>query len=95
MQKKSPLPTSFSPVTSTIVEISSQNLLFSFDPFAKLVRNFKAITSASSKLWNLNSKKLIFLSNAYKMEVMTNSLIEMLVTKLWSNDHIYHIIWVT
>ena len=38
---KKTLPTSFSPVTSTKVEISSQNFLtFSFNPFAILVQNF-------------------------------------------------------
>ena len=36
-EQKGP-PTSFSPVTSTIIEISSQNfLVFSFNPFATLV----------------------------------------------------------
>ena len=52
--KKAP-PTSFSPVTSTNVGISTQNLLtFSFKPFATLVQNFKFVPSASPKLFNLN-----------------------------------------
>ena len=42
--KSSPSPTSFSPVTSTNVGISPQNfLIFSFNPFATLVKNFKTI----------------------------------------------------
>ena len=60
------LPTSFSPVTSTIVKISPLNYLtFIFNPFVILVQNFKAIPSASPKLLNLNkdhpSKKVFFL----------------------------------
>ena len=48
-------PTSFSPVASTIVEISLQNFLtFSFNLFATLVWNVKARTSASPILLNLN-----------------------------------------
>ena len=47
----------------------------------------------SLKLLNLNedqpSKKWFFWSNPYKNEVMITFLIEMLVTKLWSHDHIY------
>ena len=41
-------PTNFSPVTSTNVGISSQNILtFSYNLFASLAYNFKAIPSAS------------------------------------------------
>ena len=63
--KKAP-PTSFSPVTSANVRFGPQNFLtFSFSPFATLVQNFKCVSSASPKLWNLNqdhpSKKAIFL----------------------------------
>ena len=48
--KKAPLA-SCSTVTSTNVEISPQNFLtFSFNPFATLMQNFKAIPSASPKL---------------------------------------------
>ena len=48
-------PTSFSPVTSTNLEISPQNFLtFSFNPFATLVQNFKFVPSVSPKLLNLN-----------------------------------------
>ena len=58
-------PTSFSPVTSTNVEIRPQNFLtFSFNLFATLVYNFKFVPSASSNLLNLNqdhpSKKVAF-----------------------------------
>ena len=40
-------------------------------------------------------KKWFFWSNPYKIEVMITSVTEMLVTKLWSHDHIYIIIWIT
>ena len=41
-------PISCSPVTSANVEISPQNFLtFSFNPFARLVYNFKSALSAS------------------------------------------------
>ena len=76
-------PTSFSPVTSTNVGICLLNFLtFSFNAFATLLQNFKAILSASPKLLNLNqdhpSKKWFFWSNPYKIKVMITSLIEML-----------------
>ena len=63
--KKAP-PTSFSPVTSTNVGISSQNFLtFSFNPYDRLVYNFKYVPSPSRKLLNLNqdhpSKNAVFL----------------------------------
>ena len=46
--------TSFSPVTSTNVGIWPQNFLtFSFNPFDRLVWNFKFVPSASPKLLNL------------------------------------------
>ena len=76
-------PTSFSPVTSTNVGIRSQNFLtFRFNPFDKLVQNFKFVARASPKLLNLNEdhpskKKRFFWSNPYKIEVIT-SLIQML-----------------
>ena len=51
----------FSPVISTNVGISSQNFLaFSFNLFATLAQNFKAIPSASHKLLNLNLELLNF-----------------------------------
>ena len=55
--------TSFSPVTFTNVGSNRQNFqTSSFNPFATLVQNFKAIPSASPKLLSLNqehpSKKL-------------------------------------
>ena len=65
MRAKRP-PTSFSPVTSTSVRICPQNLLnFSFNAFATLMQNLKAMPSASRKLLNLNqdypSKKVVYL----------------------------------
>ena len=52
-------PTSFSPVTSTNIGISPQNILsFSFDPFDTLVSNFKFAPSASPKLLDLNQHHL-------------------------------------
>ena len=48
-------PTSFFPVTSIDVEVSTQSFLtFSFNLFVRLVLNFKAIPSTSPKLLNLN-----------------------------------------
>ena len=75
--------TSFSPVTSTNVRISTQNFLtFSFNPFDRLVYNFKFVPSARPKLLDLNrdhpSKKQFFWSNPYKIEVMITSVIQML-----------------
>ena len=57
-------PTSFCPVNSTNVRISSQNFLtFIFSPFITLVQNFKFVPSANPKLLNLNqdhpSKKAV------------------------------------
>ena len=52
--QKDPLSV-FPSVTYTNIGISQQNILtFSFNPFATLVQNFKAIPSASPKLLNLN-----------------------------------------
>ena len=91
-------PTSFFSVTSTNVRGSPKNfLIFNSNPFVTLVQNFKTITNASSDLLNMNqehpSKNWFFWSNTYKNEVMVNSIIEL--TKLWSHDRIYNIIWVT
>ena len=56
MYELTPL-TSFVPVTSTNVGISSQNFLtFGFNPFATLVWNFKFVPSDSFKLFNLNQE---------------------------------------
>ena len=53
-EQKGP-PTSFSPVTSTNVQLGPLNFLtFIFNPFATLVQNFKFLPSASLKLLNLN-----------------------------------------
>ena len=44
-------PHQFFPITSANERISSKNFLtFTFNPFATLVLNFKAITSASQKI---------------------------------------------
>ena len=85
--------TSFSPVTSTNVGFGPQNFLtFSFNPFTTLVHNIKFVPSASPKLLNLNhdhpQRKQFFWSNPYKIQVMITFLRELLVTKLWSHDHI-------
>ena len=74
-----PPVTFISPVTSTNVRISPQNiLLFIFSPLVTLVENFKAISSASPKLSNFNQndllKTLIFLDK---------------------HDHIWNIMWDT
>ena len=71
------------PQTFTNVGISPQNFLtFSFNPFDRLVQNFKFVPCASPKLLNLNqnhpSKKPFFWSSPYKIEVMITSLIQML-----------------
>ena len=50
-------PTGFFPITSTNVRLSTQNFLtFSFNPFATLVLNVKAIPSPGPKLFNLNQE---------------------------------------
>ena len=55
--KRAP-PTSFSPVTSTNVGFGPQNfLIFSFNPFATLVQNFKFVRCATPKLFNLNQDR--------------------------------------
>ena len=55
-RRKSPLHhNSFSPVISTNVWISHQNILtFSLNPFATRNLSFKAITSVSPEILNLN-----------------------------------------
>ena len=80
--KKGP-PTRFSPVISTNIRLSLQNFLtFSFNSFDRLVWNFKILPSLTPKLLNLNqnhpSKKWFFWPNPYKIEVVINSLIQML-----------------
>ena len=100
-QTSPPLATSFSPVTSTNVRISPQNFLtFSFNPFVTLLQNFKFAPSASPKLLNLNqdhpSRKAIFLVKSLQNWGYYNfSHRNAAVTKLWSYDHIYNIIWIT
>ena len=58
-------------------------LASSFNLFAKYVQNIKAVPSASPRSMNLNQtisqKKIFFFgSNPYKIEVIINSLTEML-----------------
>ena len=68
-------------------------LPFTFNPFDILVENFKAIPCASPKVLNLNqghTSKKFFWSNAYKIEVMITSVIEIL--ELWSHDLINNIV---
>ena len=91
-------PVSFSLLTFTNVTISPWTFLtFSFNLFHTLVYNFKAMPCFSLKLLNLKqenpSKKKVKL---YKIELMKTSLHRSTrVTKLWSQDQIYNIIWVT
>ena len=48
---------SFSPVTSTKIEINPKNLLtFSFNPLTTMVKIVKAIPSGSTKLLNLKQE---------------------------------------
>ena len=97
MGDKKGLPTSFSFLISTNVEISPKNFLtFSFNPFATLVQNFKAISSPSPKLLNLNqgnpSKKLVFLVKSLQNWGYENfSHRNATTTKLWSHAHNYSI----
>ena len=79
------LPTRFSPVTSQKVEISPNNFLtFIFKSFVTILKNFKAITSTSPELLNLNQDQLslqkifFFWSNPYKTEVIITSPLEVL-----------------
>ena len=69
LQKAAPSSTSFFPATSTNVLINPQNCLtFSFNPFATLVRNSKAIPGASPKLLNLNQEHLS--KNGFSGEIL-------------------------
>ena len=95
-----------SAVTSTNVRISTQNFLtFSFNPFDRLVYNFKFVPSARPKLLDLNrdhpSKKQFFWSNPYKIEVMITSVIQMLelpdfghmTTSTYNLSHVTKLCW--
>ena len=71
----------FFPLTSTNMGISPKNFLdFRFNPFPKLVYNFKAMHSASPILLSFNQghplKNWFFQSNPCNIEVMITSLIE-------------------
>ena len=89
---------SFSAVTPTNVWIRPQKFLtYSFNLFTT---NYQAIPSASSKLLNLNqehpSKKLVFLvKSQYHWDYDNFCHKNATVTKFWSCDHIYNMIWVT
>ena len=67
----------------TNVRIDPQNFLTpGFNHFVTLMQSFKTIPRASPKLLNLNqehsSKKWFLWLNSYKIEVLINSLMEML-----------------
>ena len=93
-------PTNFSPVTSTNVGISPQNFLtFSYNPFATIMLNFKAITSASPELLNFNqdhpSKKVLSLVKSLQNRGYDNfSHKSARIAKLWLHEQICNIIWV-
>ena len=73
-QSGTPCPCKFLPVTSTNVGISHKNsLTFSFKPFPTLLKNFRFITSASTKTTPPKSA-----SSGHKIEIMIISLKEML-----------------
>ena len=84
VQKGPPLPlTRFSHVTPTNVWISPQNFLtFSFKPFATLMQIYSSYLVSVPNYWTWTKttpqKKWFIWSNGYKLEVMINSLIEML-----------------
>ena len=64
-EQKGP-PTSLSPANFANERIAPQNFLtFSFNPFDRLVQNFKFVPSASPKLLNFNQdhspKRAVFL----------------------------------
>ena len=90
-------PTCFSPVNSTNVGISRQNLLtFSFNSFAALVKNVKLLPIASPKLLNLNqdhsSEKVFFLVKSLESWRGDNfSHRNGTVAKRWSHEHIYNL----
>ena len=94
-------PIQDSPETSTNLGISLKNFLtFSFSPFATLVWNFKFSPSASPKLFNLNqdhpSKKVGFFVKSLSNWGCDNFCHRNArVTKLWSHEPIYNIIWIT
>ena len=76
-QKKN--PTSFSPVTSANVGISSQNFLkFSFSPCKIPSLYLVPVPNHCTSTKTTPQKKWFFWSNRYKIEVVITSLIEML-----------------
>ena len=91
-------PSSLSPVTSTNIGISVQTFWLSVLTFlphwCKISRPYLVAVS-TYWTWTKSTlqRKWFFWSNPYRIEVMIASLTEMLVTKLWSHDHIYIIIW--
>ena len=100
LRQKGLTPTSFFPVTSLKVEISSQNILiFSSNPSATLLQNFKVIPVISPKLLDLNqnhfSRKLLFQVKSLWNWIYDNFAHRISrITKLWSHKHFYNTIWV-
>ena len=80
------------PVTSTNLRITQNFLTFSFNPFASL-----ATPSTSPKLVNMNqeqpSEKKWFFGQNWDYDNFSHRNVR--VTKRWSHDHIYNLIWVT
>ena len=101
MEGKRPLlPTSFSPLTSTNVGSSPKNFSnFNFDTFATLLQSLKTIPSANPKLLNLkqglSSKKLFFYGQILIKLGLFFSHRNARLTKIWSHDHTFNIIWIT
>ena len=101
-RQKIPLPpTSFSPVASTNVGISSQIFWLLF---LALLAHWRKISSLYlvpvPNYWTsikTTPQKMRFIwSNLYKIEVVITSLIDRnaRITKLWSHEQIYNIIWI-
>ena len=93
--KRSLLTTSFSPVTSTNVGIRPQNFLdFSFKPLATLCKtsNLYLVPAPNYLTWTKSApqKNRFFRSNPYDFSHRNAR-----ITKLWSHDLIYSIIWFT
>ena len=97
--QKAPPPTSFFSVTFTNIGISPKNfLMFSFHPLPhwRKISSWYLVSVPNYWTWTKTTpqKMRFFWSNPNKIEVMITFLVEMLVTKLWSHDHIHNIICV-
>ena len=75
--RKEPPPTSFSPVTSTIVGMDLQNFR-SFNPIFHTGVKLQSHTYCLPQFIEPPSKNWFFSSNPYKIEAMVTSLIETL-----------------